>query len=178
MKDARTLEKEYLNAYAAHADALFRHATFRLSDREKALDLVQETFCKAWDYLVAGGEIESYKSFLYRSLNNAIIDEYRRKKSTSLDAILEDDETGAAEALGAEGSVREVEETFDETRSIELIRAHIPELPEAYRVVITMRYIDGLSPKEIASFLHLTENVVSVRIHRGIKQLRALCIDL
>ena len=47
-------------------------------------------------------------------------------------------------------------------------------LDEAYRVVISMRFIDGLSPKEIAHTLGLSENVVSVRIHRGIARLKEL----
>ena len=37
-----------------------------------------------------------------------------------------------------------------------------------------MRFIDELSPKEIAAILGVSENVVSVRIHRGIKKLRQL----
>jgi len=37
-----------------------------------------------------------------------------------------------------------------------------------------MRHIDGLSVKEIASLIHETENVVSVRIHRAIEKLKIL----
>ena len=37
-----------------------------------------------------------------------------------------------------------------------------------------MRYIDDASPKEIARALNVSENVVSVRIYRGLKKLREL----
>ena len=74
-------EKLFLEAFDTHADSLFRHACFRLSDRERARDLVQDTFLKAWDYLRGGGEIQNIKSFLYRILHNLIIDEYRKKSS-------------------------------------------------------------------------------------------------
>lgn len=171
---AQEIEHAYLEAYEAYNDALFRHALFRISHRERAQELVQDTFLKTWDYLHGGGEVEQYKAFLYRILNNLIVDEYRKKKSSSLDEILEND-TGDMEAKLSEGSVREVEENFDETRALESIRARIPDLPDTYREVITMRYIDGFSPKEIASMMGISENVVSVRLHRGTHKLRELC---
>ncbi len=169
-------EKAFLEAFEAHADALFRHAYFRLSDRERAHDLTQDTFLKAWDYVAGGGTIKQYKSFLYRILHNLIIDEYRKKKSSSLDALLEDETVAnAVEAEMAEGSVRETEEAFDEMVLVEKIRSRIPELPDDYRVALTLRFIDGLSTGEIAQTVGVSENVVSVRIHRGVAKLRTLC---
>ena len=47
-------------------------------------------------------------------------------------------------------------------------------LDEIYRTAITMRYMDELSPSEIAKALKVSENVVSVRIHRGIEKLKAM----
>ena len=41
-----------------------------------------------------------------------------------------------------------------------------------YREVLTLRYIDGLGPKEISELIEETENVVSVRIHRALKALK------
>lgn len=176
MTDTRgkEIERAYLEAYESLNDALFRHALFRISNRDRAQELVQDTFLKTWDYLQGGGEVEQYKAFLYRILNNLIVDEYRKKKSSSLDEILDND-TGEMEAKMSEGSVREREEEYDEASMLEKIRARIPELPDTYRDVITMRYIDGLSPKEIAAMVGISENVVSVRLHRGTHKLRDLC---
>ena len=177
MKDSSrrsSQETAYLEAFEAYSDQLFRHAFFRLSNRERALELAQDTFLKTWDYIQGGNEVENFKSFFYRILNNLIIDEYRKKKQSSLDELLEDD-TGELERKLSDGSVRETEEKLDETLLFERIRNRIPDLPDAYREVITMRYIDGFTPKEIASLIGVTENVVSVRLHRGTLKLRALC---
>ena len=168
-------ETKYLEAYEHYGDALFRHAHFRVSNRERALDLTQDTFLKTWDYLRGGGEVREFKSFLYRILNNLIIDEYRKKKSSSLDEILEND-TGEMEMRLSDGSVRETEEEFDERDMLEQIHSRIPDLPDTYRDVITMRYIDGFSPREIGRLIGIPENVVSVRIHRGTAKLKALCL--
>jgi RNA polymerase sigma-70 factor (ECF subfamily) len=171
---AKETERAYLEAYEAYNDALFRHALFRVSNRDRALELTQDTFLKVWDFIHGGGEVDQYKAFLFRILNNLIIDEYRKKKSSSLDEILEND-TGEMEARLSSGSVRETEENFDEAAMLVEIRARIPELPDTYRDVVTMRYIDGLTPKEIASMMDISENVVSVRLHRGTHKLRELC---
>ncbi|MDO8481788.1 MAG: RNA polymerase sigma factor [bacterium] len=169
-------ERDLLEAFDANADALFRHASFRLSDRERAYDLTQDTFLKAWDYLANGGAIKHYKSFLYKVLHNLIIDEYRKKSSRSLDELLEDEAVApSVEALLSEGSARETEERVDERVLVEKIRSFIPELPEDYRVVVTMRFVDDFSIGDIAKTIGASENVVSVRIHRGIAKLRALC---
>ena len=169
-------EKAFLEAFEAYADALFRHALFRVSDRERAYDLTQDTYLKAWDYIVQGGEVQHYKSFLYRILHNLIIDSYRKKRSRSLDEMLENEATAAAtEELLSEGSLWEVEEHLDEEMLIAKIRERIPELPEHYRDVLTMRFIDGLSTGEIAETVGVSENVVSVRIHRGVAKLKVLC---
>ncbi|MEK7509680.1 MAG: RNA polymerase sigma factor [Patescibacteria group bacterium] len=173
----RKQEQAYLEAFNTYSDQLFRHAFFRLSNRERALEITQDAFLKTWDYIRGGGEVENFKSFLYRTVNNLIIDEYRKTKQGSLDEMLEDD-TGELERKLSEGSVRETEEKLDETLLFERIRAHIPELPDAYREVVTMRYIDGLTPKEIAGMIGVTENVVSVRLHRGTLKLRLLCTSL
>lgn len=167
-------EKAYLEAFEAYSDLLFRHAFFRLSNRDRALELTQEAFLKAWDYVQGGGEVQQYKSFLYRILNNLIIDEYRKSKQSSLDEMLEND-TGELERRMSDGSVRETEENLDQESLLEEIRTRIPELPDTYREAVTMRYIDGFTPKEIAGMIGVTENVVSVRLHRGVLKLKALC---
>jgi RNA polymerase sigma factor (sigma-70 family) len=50
----------------------------------------------------------------------------------------------------------------------------LKSLDEIYRTAITMRYVDEMSPREIANALGVSENVVSVRIHRGIERLGKL----
>ncbi len=162
-------EEQFLRAFDVYSDALFRHSFFRLSDREKALDLVQDTFTKAWDYARQGRKIDNYRPFLYKILNNLIIDEYRKSKSVSLDALLEDDHV----------SVGDFDELRDESASRwadqidgEKVLAEVKDLPEPYREAVILRYVDGLTPKEIAGLIEESENVVSVRIHRGLRQVR------
>ena len=162
-------EERFLKAFEEYSDALFRHAAIRISDREKAIDAVHDTFTKVWSYVKAGHEIDSYRSFLYKVLNNLIIDEYRKQKEASLDAMLEAEgvDEGSFEGL-SESTVEALAATIDGRKAFELVK----DLPDEYKEVIVFRFVDGLGPKEIAELIEESENVVSVRIHRALKLLR------
>lgn len=166
-------EERFLKSYDEYADALFRHAVYRLSDRERAIEIVHDTFTKVWTYIRNGHEIDSFKPFLYKVMNNLIIDEYRRRKEYSLDAILA--EEGVDEGSFAElheGGIEELTFMLDAKRASELLG----DLPIVYREVLILRFVDGLGPKEISELIEESENVVSVRIHRGLKILKDMIV--
>jgi len=162
-------EERFLKAFAEYGDALFRHATLRVSDRERAIDIVHDTFTKVWTYLRGGHEIEAYRPFLYKVLNNLIIDEYRKQKELSLDALLEQEgvNEGSFEEL-SESSVEALGATIDGKQALDLISI----LPDIYKEVLILRFVDGLGPREISVLTEESENVISVRIYRGLKMLR------
>ena len=162
-------EDRFLKAFDEHNNALFRHAYLRVSNREKAIDLVHDTYTKVWSYMREGYEIESFRPFLYKVLNNLIIDEYRRKKEASLDALFEKEgvDEGSFDDL-KESSVEMLAATIDGRKAFELLE----ELPDQYREVIIYRFVDQLGPREISELIEESENVISVRIHRGLKLLR------
>ena len=168
-------EKAFTRVYEENVDALFRHCYFRVSNRERALELTQDAFMKTWDSIAQGKEIQNHRAFLFRVLNNLIIDEYRKKKSTSLDALLEQENVteGQFEDLRT-GDLDEEVAKVDLKRDAQELHKALEQLPEDYRRVVTMRYIDQLGPKEIAQELNESENTVSVRINRAVKKLRTL----
>lgn len=167
-------EARFLKAFDEYSDALFRHATLRISDRERAIDLVHDTFTKVWSYVRNGHAIEQFRPFLYKVLNNLIIDEYRKVKESSLDAMLEVE--GADEGMFddlAENTVESLAATLDGRKAFEVLE----ELPDTYREVIILRFVDELGPKEISELIEESENVVSVRLFRGLKLLRQRISD-
>lgn len=167
---ATSQEERFLKAFEEYSDALFRHAALRISDRERAIDIVHDTFTKVWSYVRNGHEIELFRPFLYKVLNNLIIDEYRKHKEASLDALLEVEGVteGSFEEL-SESTVDSLAATIDGKKAFEVVA----KLPHVYREVIILRFVDELGPKEISELIEESENVVSVRIHRGLKLLRA-----
>ncbi len=86
---AKPLEDIFIKAYDDHSDAIFRHCYFRVFERERAKELTQEVFIKTWEYLRNGQEVKNLRAFLYRVANNLVIDESRKKKANSLEAMQE-----------------------------------------------------------------------------------------
>lgn len=165
--------KVFEEAYERLSDELFRHASLRLSDRDRALELTQECFLKTWEYIEKGNVIEDLRPFLYRTLRNLIVDEYRRKKPHSLEAMLEGIEETDIEFLMPTDESNTLEAAvnrFEGRRALEALRT----IPDPYREVLILRYVESLSPKEIAQYVGESENTVSVRIHRGLKKLKDL----
>lgn len=153
----------FTRAYEEHKDAIFRHCYFHTFDRENAKDLLQETFVKTWQYLAAGNEIENMRAFLYKVATNLVINDARKKKSLSLENLQEGKfDPGEEDENAGRDWVQE-----------QRVMAVLRKIDEPYRSAVTLRYIEGLSPAEIAAIIGESANTVSVRINRGLKQLRA-----
>lgn len=167
--NAESQEDRFLAAFDAYGDALFRHAFLRLSDRERAIDAVHDTFTKVWSYVRSGQTIDNFRPFLYKVLNNLIVDEYRKQREQSLDAMFEKEgiDEGSFPDL-SESTVESLAATIDGKQAFAVLQ----ELPDPYREIIVLRFVDELGPKEIAELIEESENVVSVRLHRGLHMLR------
>lgn len=160
MPDNRQL---LLAAYDQYSDAIYRHCFFRLFSKERAEELMQETFLKTWQYLELGNKVDNLRALLYRIANNLIIDDVRRKKTESLEEKIEE---GFAEPAGSDHKDLERQVLLRE------IRAEMETLPEDYQRVLVMRYIDDLEPREIAEILNTDANNVSVKIHRALMMIK------
>lgn len=158
------LQKRFNAVYDEYADAIFRHMYLRISDRERALELMQEVFSRFWQRLCTGVQIEHPKAFLYRSAHNAVVNELRdRKKIASLESLMEEGFDVMYEAADAEQLSLQKE-------IVEKLHA----LEEPYKESLVLRYVDGLAVKEIAALLEESENTISVRLKRGVEKLRKL----
>lgn len=160
----KSLEKQFFNLYENEVDALFRFVFFRVSDREIAKDLAQDSFGKLWEELSSGKIIDNQRAFLYRIATNKVIDWYRKHKEYSLDEMMESGFDSTQEAALSP------EEALDSQWAVEMLR----ELPEHYRAVLWLRFVEDWTVKDIAQSLGESENVVSVRIHRALARWRSL----
>jgi RNA polymerase sigma-70 factor, ECF subfamily len=162
-------QNAFLEAYNTHSDALFRFCYFRLNDRELAIDVMQESFTKAW---IAASEkclhINNIKALLYKIAGNLIIDEYRRRgrrePTASLDDLRED---------GFDPSFNDTTSQIDIIDGKDAVKL-ISQIRPPYGEAVFMRYVQDLSLEEIAEITGETENTISVRVHRGLQILRKL----
>lgn len=169
LKREEAQKEELSKAYGDFNKGLYSYAFFKVSNHEIGEDMVQETFVKTWKYLVSKGKIDGMKSFLYHILNNLIVDEYRKRKRkpTSLDTLTDGGFTPSID------NSEELFNTIDGKVAVLLIK----KLPDIYREIVHMRYVQDLSLKEMAEITGQSENTLSVRVHRGVHKLRVLYME-
>jgi RNA polymerase sigma-70 factor, ECF subfamily len=153
--------------YESKSDAIFRFCLVKVSDRQQALDLTQETFLRLWQTIIEGKKLQNEKAFLFTVAYRLIVDWYRKKKSFSLDKMMENentffevsDEKTNNSTIGAEGRY---------------LFSKINELSPTNRESVYLRFVENLSPQEIGSVLNVSANIASVRINRGLDELRKI----
>ncbi len=115
---------------------------------------------------------KKFSTWLYRIATNLCIDRIRKKKPDYyLDAeVAGTDGLNMYSQIAADQALPE--EELEQVELQEFIQSEILKLPEKYRTVIVLKYIDELSLKEISDILDLPLGTVKTRIHRGREALR------
>ena len=155
-------KEQFIAVYDRYADDLFRFCILKVSSRVVAEDLTQEVFMRFWQQVRGGAEIDNERALLYTIARNLVIDWYRKKKEQSLDVMTE------AGFEFASDDYRTIEQHAEVREVLDVVR----DLDEPSREALTLRFVDGLSPKDIAEITGETANAVSVRINRALKKVQ------
>ena len=142
-----------------HKDKLYRLALRITLQRPEAEDVVQETLIRAWERREELGNVESVEAYLLTVCRNLAIDRRDKKDNQNVSLGEEEMELPASdispqERLEYEERLRRVHELFS-------------KLPERQRTVMQLRDIEGLSYRETAQAMGITEDVVRVTLHRA-----------
>jgi len=159
--------RQFMAIYEAESNAIFRFCLLRVSEKEQALDLTQETFTRLWQTLQAGQEMTNARAFVFTVARRLIIDWYRKKKPVSLESFT-DEESGESYDPPDESGL---ERMMDASEGRMLIES-IGKIGPSYREAVYLRFVEDLSPPEIAEILGISTNAASVRITRGLEELR------
>ena len=142
---------DYNRCVNQHADAVYRFLLKNIRDREKARDLVQDSFEKLW-MNVEQVSAEKAKSYLFTTAYHKLIDQ------TRVDKRMVDWETV---------SMSEYSHTEQYSDVMEKLEKGIAQLPADQRSVIMLRDYEGYSYKEISGMTGLSEAQVKVYIYRA-----------
>lgn len=160
--------QEFIEVYNKYAAAVYRYCFYHVSSRNLAEDLTQEAFIKAWQYIVSGKEIQNFRSFLYRTSRNLIIDYYRQKVSKyNKTASLEE----MADKKIQDGLIYEKNDDYEKNDLLREIFYIMNRLPRIYRDLLVMKYVEDLRPREIAKILNTTNKNISARLKRAERKL-------
>ncbi len=129
-------------------------------------DVVQETYA----ILAAKSDVEAIrniKTYAFQVAYSVILQQLRRASVVPIRAVAD---INALEAMLDEPSL---EETVLHRQELEQVRRAIAAMPRQTRQAFMMRRIDGLSQREIARRMALSEHTIEKHIARGIKLLLA-----
>ena len=138
--------------YVRYFDWVYSYLRMTLRDRHDAEDLAQQVFLKVFAHLDSYevGPERSFRPWLFRIARNQLIDHVRKERP----ALLEDPERIAdPHGRSARGADVETLQSTLAWMSDSEVALFIERLPLAQRQVITLRYMIGLTPEEVAEVL-------------------------
>ncbi len=161
------------NDETAYIDALYRQyypsvlafLCFLVGTPEVAEDLASIVFEKAMTHLVDVHTPEAVGAWLFRIARNCATDYFRRCKPTiSLEQlVLEEHPQTAA-----------LEESVVASEEKRYLLTHLRQLSEREREIIGLKFVAGLTNREIAGVLQIPEGTVGSLLHRTLRRLRTM----
>lgn len=150
MTPFRSKEQAFETAYELYADMLYRLSLSYMKQKEDAEDIVQEVFTKYFCGFHLPMSEEQEKAWFIRVTINHCHDALR-KRSYRLHDSMED----VVEKVG--GTVDAPDELFDV----------LQKLPNKYKDVIILHYLEEYSVEEVAKMLGLSTSATKMRLKRG-----------
>lgn len=152
--------------YRRYLDRVYGYAFYLLGDHHDAEDATERTFLAALDAIGRyRDEGATFRAWLFRIAHNQIANALRsraRRRATPLDRVAEPiADADPADRTGAADDARRV-------------RAALAELSADRRQVLVLRFVDGLSAREIGSVLGRSEGAVRVLQHRALRELAGI----
>ena len=167
-RDPNAFEK----IFHKYHDPIFNYAVRRTCNVSLAQDVTANTFLKALNHI---GNFKwkgiSLSSWLYRIATNEINLHYRKFKrqvplTFELSKTLIDEKT-------TDSTLLEIEEVIMRDEKFKRACDALSKLKFKYQTVLTLRYFEDKSIKEISEILQISENTIKTHIRRGLIQLRA-----
>jgi RNA polymerase sigma-70 factor (ECF subfamily) len=145
-----------------YKNLVYRTALNSLGDCDQAEDVVQETFLRAYQNLERLHNPDLFGFWLSGIARNICRNIHRDQKNAlvSMDHLKD-----------VELAEIPQENPFNKTELVQALRKAILLIPDKYREILELRYMEGYSCEGIASFCQLSQGAVLVRLYRARKQL-------
>lgn len=174
LKKRKSFEAEAL----PHMEALYRTGLRMTKNESDAEDLVQEAYVKAyrfWDRFEPGSNC---RAWLFKIMTNIFINEYRSKSRSPMAFNVDEmDDNFLYGQLAAEGGAENPEQQLFAKVFDDDIKKAIENLPDDFRLVVVLSFLEGFSYQEIANITDLQLGTVKSRLHRGRKLLQKALLD-
>lgn len=151
-------EQAMTSLITLHKGLVFTIISRMTNDYHMSEDLTQDTFIRAFVNIGKVKSGEHFRPWLCTIARNIVRDYFRKSKSNATISF---------------DQVKEFHGQWDETtRRRVIVQNALAKLAEKDRILLTLTYYEGLSLREVAEAMKMTESNVKVRVHRARKKLR------
>lgn len=140
--------------------------------QEDIEDILQEVFIKIYRYLNDYDAEMAFSTWVYQITRNATIDEIRKRKARPQTTWLENEDL-----IKVLKSSLNLEKEYINNDSMEKIKDIIIQMPDKYREVLVLRFIEEKSYEEIVDIVQLPKGTVASLINRGKKMITEEVVD-
>ncbi len=161
--------EEFKSTVLPLRDKLFRIAFCITRSREEAEDVVQDVMLKVWDRLETWKEVDSTEAYCCRMARNISLGRLALKGNHTEELNGQQVSVGRADLPN---------ERVEKEESLGMLRKLIARLPEAQRMVVQLRDVEGMSYQEIARVLEVSEEWVKVNLFRARKEIKGLFLKI
>ena len=155
--------------FEEHYDRIYRYVLGMVHDPTEAEDLTQETFLRAYRQRDSLREAGALVAWLYRIATHVSLDRWRqRARRTPRESDSDVDEIDLPDP-----DAPSLQQSLEQSEMSECVQQYLANLPDAYRAVILLHDLHGLTGSEIAETLDLPLATVKIRLHRARRRLQA-----
>lgn len=156
--------------YRRYLDRVYGYCFYLLGDHHDAEDATERTFVAALAAIDRyRDEGATFRAWLFRIAHNQLANALRarnRQRTAALDDV--------PEPVAALADPARLAGLADDARRL---RAAVAALSDERRQVVVLRFVDGLSAREIGAVLERSAGAVRVLQHRALRDLAALLAD-
>ncbi len=157
-------EGAFTELYDRYWAVLYVHAIRMTNDEDQAMDIVQDVFTVLWKKREVISVHSSVKSYLYKAVRNKVLNSINRGK-------LKDKYLKSLVSFIVKGEMHTQEQV--EFRDFERrIDREVNNFPPRMKLIYEMSRKEGMSNKDIASDLEITDHTVKKTINRALHRLR------
>jgi RNA polymerase sigma-70 factor (ECF subfamily) len=172
VRAAASGDKEAMERLLMRAqEVAYRFSLLVCGHPEDAEDVMQEALIQTYRHVSQIHEPDAFRTWLYRTVRNACLMKRRRRVDepahhVSIEQAGESDE-GEPRVVDVRDRGRSADQQVMDAWLGGRLRRALQALPPPYRAIVVMREIEGLSTRDVASVLQLSEANVKTRLHRA-----------
>ena len=161
-----------VDAYTAR---IYTHAYRMMRNREEAEDVVQESFLRAYRSLETFDRTRPFRNWLYTIATNLALNALRARQRRGQAVALDFD--GDAAEIEMAASIEDPHEAASRSDLARRLARAVSQLPPRPAALMHLHYSEGMTIREAADTLKMTEDSAKVALHRARKRLRELLGD-